>query len=100
MLLPHVAEQSLPSFRWIVSAYVALVHQAREMLGLHVAPQVAGHLGREGAGGAHVEAAAHLVERDRHLPLHKIADLCTETDFRTRIVNPVLLIAQLLSCKS
>lgn len=91
MLLPHVAEQSLPSFRWIVSAYVALVHQAREMLGLHVAPQVAGHLGREGAGGAHVEAAAHLVERDRHLPLHKIADLCTETDFRTRIVNPALL---------
>ena len=91
MLLPHVAEQSLPSFRWIVSAYVALVHQAREMLGLHVAPQVAGHLGREGAGGAHVEAAAYLVQRDRHLPLHKIADFCTETDFGSRIVSPALL---------
>ena len=50
-----------------------------------------GCLGREGAGGANVEAAAHLVERDRHLPLHKIADLCTETDFRTRIVNLALL---------
>ena len=91
MLLSHVAEQSMPSFRWIVTSYVALVHQAREMLGLHVAPQVAGHLDREGAGGAHVEAAAHLVQRDRHLPLHKIADFCTEIDFGTRIVSPALL---------
>jgi len=63
VFFPHMAQQSLPCFSWVVSAHVALVHQTREMLCFNVASQVAGHLCREGAGGANVEAATNLVER-------------------------------------
>ena len=63
MFFPHMAEQGLPCFSREVSAHVALVHQTSQVFGFHVAPQVARHLCREGAGGANVEAATNFVER-------------------------------------
>ena len=70
MFFPHMAQQSLPCFSWEVSAHVALVHQTGQMLCFDMAPQVAGHLCREGTGGANVKAATNLVIRYRHLALH------------------------------
>ena len=89
MFFSHVTLQSLPCLCRELMAYVALIHQSCQVLGLHMAPQVGGDPSSEAAGGAAVHPLPCLVERCGHLALHNFRDLCTEAGIKTRRHQPV-----------
>jgi hypothetical protein len=62
MILPHVPEQCLPGFGRELLTHAALVHQASQVLRLHVAAQIRGNSGCEATRGARVDPVARLVE--------------------------------------
>ena len=69
MVFPRVSQHGLPGLG-LEQTHAALIHEATQVLGFHMTPQVGGDFGREGTGGADMQPLSRGIEGHRHLLLH------------------------------